>query len=56
MGEGIVTLEGTVTIMSIAFYGRNVVPDGGATLLLFGFALATLSVWKQQSRGIKGAG
>jgi hypothetical protein len=55
-GDGIVTLNGEATISQIAFYGLNVVPDTGATLLLFGFALATLSVWKQQSRGLKGAG
>jgi hypothetical protein len=43
-GEGIVELNGDRlgTIVSIAFYG-NRVPDTGATLLLFGLALATIS-------------
>jgi hypothetical protein len=45
-GEGIVTANGLATISQIAFYGLNVVPDGGTTLLLFGLALATFSVWK----------
>ena len=45
-GEGIVTANGLATISQIGFYGLNVVPDGGTTLLLFGLALATFSVWK----------
>jgi hypothetical protein len=44
-GEGIVTANGLATISQIGFYGL-VVPDGGTTLLLFGLALATFSVWK----------
>jgi hypothetical protein len=36
LGE-IVTIHDQVTIMGISFYGRNTIPENGATILFLGF-------------------
>jgi hypothetical protein len=39
-GSGLVTIDGQLPISSILFFGTNIIPDTGTTLLLFAFALA----------------
>jgi hypothetical protein len=47
-GTGFATIDELTSIQAIIFYGMNVIPDTGATLLLFGLALLALS-WKAVS-------